>query len=147
MTVDESAVAALAQLIGSWQVTGTHPDIEGAVTGIWTFEWLDGERFLLVRTRTTREEFPNALWVIGPREHGDDLVAEYFDSRGVRRTYAVEIRDGVWRMQRDHPGFDQRMHAEIGPDRFELASQLARTPRDWRDDLVLAFERLPDERG
>jgi hypothetical protein len=143
-----SPIALLAPLIGTWQVTGTHPAVEGTVTGSWTFGWLDGERFLLIRTQTTRPEFPNGLWVIGPPENdANGLVAEYFDSRGVRRTYAVDISDGVWRMQRDHPGFDQRMRAEIAADRFEMTSQLARTPGDWQDDLRLTFERLPDERG
>jgi hypothetical protein len=139
---------SLTTLVGTWQVTGTHVALEGTVTGTWTFEWLDGEQFLLARTHTTRDEIPNALWVIGPPESDPDgLVADYFDSRGVRRTYAVEIVDGVWHMQRDHPGFDQRMRAEIAPDRFELTSQLARTPGEWKDDLRLTFERLPDERG
>jgi hypothetical protein len=144
-----TSMRALAALVGTWQVTGSHPLIEGEITGTWTFEWLEGERFIVVRTRGTRPDVPAALWVIGPAEGDPDgpLVAEYFDSRGVRRTYAVALDDGVWTMQRDHEGFDQRMRAELAPDRFEMVSQLARTRGDWRDDLRLTFERLPDERA
>ena len=37
---------------------------------------------------------------------------EYFDSRGVRRTYGVSLDDGVLRIWRDDPGFDQRFSAD-----------------------------------
>ena len=39
---------------------------------------------------------------------------EYFDSRGVRRIYGVSLEDGVLRMWRDAPGFDQRFCATLG---------------------------------
>ncbi len=64
---------------------------------------------------------------------------EYFDSRGVRRTYRVSLEDGVLRMRRDHPGFDQRFSATLGPDTFEGQWQLAQTPGDWQDDLKVIY--------
>jgi hypothetical protein len=72
---------------------------------------------------------------------GDGLVMEYFDSRGVRRTYGVSLDDGVLRMWRDHPGFDQRFSATLGPDAFEGQWQLARMPGDWQDDLKVIYRR------
>jgi hypothetical protein len=62
-------------------------------------------------------------------ESGEGLVLEYFDSRGVHRTYEVSLEDGVMRWWRDQPGFDQRSHAKLGPDGFEFVSQLAERPR------------------
>ena len=50
---------------------------------------------------------------------------EYFDSRGVRRTYGVSLDDGVLRMWREQPGFDQRFSATVGPDAFEGQWQVA----------------------
>jgi hypothetical protein len=38
---------------------------------------------------------------------------EYFDSRGVRRTYGIALEDGVLRMWRDDPDFAQRFAATI----------------------------------
>ena len=67
---------------------------------------------------------------------------EYFDSRGVRRTYGVSLSDGVLRMWREHPGFDQRFSATLGPDTFEGQSQVAETPGVWRDDLKVIYRRL-----
>jgi hypothetical protein len=66
---------------------------------------------------------------------------EYFDSRGVRRTYGVSLEDGVLRTRRDAPGFDQRFSATLGRDAFEGLWQLAETPGDWRDDLKVIYRR------
>jgi hypothetical protein len=66
---------------------------------------------------------------------------EYFDSRGVRRTYSVSLEDGGLRIWRDHPGFDQRFTARLGPDAFEGQWQLARTAGEWQDDLKMIYRR------
>jgi len=79
--------------------------------------------------------------VIGAPETGDGLVMEYFDSRGVRRTYGVSLDEGVLRMWRDAPGFDQRFSAMLGHDTFEGLWQLAETPGDWQDDLKVTYRR------
>ncbi len=128
-------------LIGSWATEATHPMFDGVVRGSVTFEWLEGGRFLVQRSRTDHERFPDAICVIGAPEAGDGLVMEYFDSRGVRRTYGVSLDDGVLRIWRDHPGFDQRFAAKLGQDAFEGVWQLAETPGDWRDDLKIAYRR------
>jgi hypothetical protein len=67
---------------------------------------------------------------------------EYFDSRGVRRTYGISLEGGVLRMWRDDPEFAQRYAATLGDDAFEGLWQLARTPGDWQDDLKVAYRRM-----
>jgi hypothetical protein len=67
---------------------------------------------------------------------------EYFDSRGVRRTYFVSLEDGVWRIWRNQPGFDQRFSATLGDDSFEGLFQLAETPGEWQDDMKVTYRRL-----
>ena len=66
---------------------------------------------------------------------------EYFDSRGVRRTYFVSLEDGVWRIWRNQPGFDQRFSATLGDDSFEGLFQLAETPGEWQDDMKVTYPR------
>jgi hypothetical protein len=66
---------------------------------------------------------------------------EYFDSRGIRRTYCVALDDGVLRMWREHPAFDQRFSATLGPDAFEGRWQLAETPGDRKGDLKVTYRR------
>jgi hypothetical protein len=66
---------------------------------------------------------------------------EYSDSWGVRRTYGVSLDNGVLRIWRDHPRFDQRFSATLGSDAFEGQWQLAETPGSWRDDLKVTYRR------
>jgi hypothetical protein len=111
------------------------------VPGTVTFEWLEGGQFVLQRSHNEHELFPDAINVIGAPESGDGLVMEYFDSRGVRRTYGTSLEDGVLRVWRDHAGFDQRMTATIAPDTFEAVAELAQAPGEWKDDLRTAYRR------
>ncbi len=128
-------------LIGSWATEATHPLLDAVVPGGITFEWLEGGHFLVQRSHNDHELFPDAIGVIGAPEDGDGLVMEYFDSRGVRRTYGIALAGGVLRIWRDHPGFDQRYFAALGHDTFEGLWQVARTPGDWQDDLKVIHRR------
>ncbi len=131
----------LKAVIGTWVTEATHPQFDDVVPGSVTFEWLAGGHFLVQRSHNDHELFPDAFCIIGAPETGERLVMDYFDSRGVRRPYGVSVEDGVWRMWRDHPGFDQRFSAKLGHDTFEGLWQLAETPGDWRDDLKMTFRR------
>jgi hypothetical protein len=141
MTERDSALEPFAALIGTWATEATHPQFEGVVPGSVTYEWLEGGRFLIQRSRNEHELFPDAIGVIGAPEDGDGLVMEYFDSRGVRRTYRVSFEAGVLRIWRDHPGFDQRFSATPAHEGFEGVWQLATAPGDWRDDLKVTYRR------
>jgi hypothetical protein len=141
MTERDPMLEPFDLLIGTWATEATHPLVDEVVPGSTTFEWLEGGRFLIERSRMDHELFPDAISVIGAPEDGERLVMEYFDSRGVRRTYGVTVEDGVLRIWRDHPGFDQRFSARLGPDAFEGQWQLAETAGDWRDDLKVTYRR------
>jgi hypothetical protein len=141
MTERDPALAPFEALIGTWTTEATHPQFDGVVSGSITYEWLEGGRFVVERIHNDHELFPDAICVIGAPEDGDGLVMEYFDSRGVRRTYGISLDDGVLRMWRDHPTFAQRFSATLGPDRFDGLWQVARTPGDWQDDLAATYRR------
>ena len=66
---------------------------------------------------------------------------EYFDSRGVRRTYDVSLENGVLRIWRDDPDFAQRFAATLRRDSFEGQWLLARSQGDWQDDLKVSYRR------
>jgi hypothetical protein len=141
MTDRDPALQAFDVLIGTWDTVATHPLVDAVVPGTVTYEWLEGGRFIVQRSRNDHELFPDAICVIGAPEDGDGLVMEYFDSRGVRRTYRTSLEDGVLRIWRDQPGFDQRFVAEVKHDGFEGVSQLAEAPGEWRDDLRTVYRR------
>jgi hypothetical protein len=143
MTDRDPALEPFDALIGTWATEATHPLVDAVVPGTVTFEWLEGGHFLVQRSRNEHELFPDAISIIGAAEAGDGLVMEYFDSRGVRRAYGISLDDGVLRMWRDAPGFDQRYVATLAPDTFEGHSQVARTPGDWQDDLKVTYRRRP----
>lgn len=143
MSQRHPGLAPFEALIGRWATEATHPAMEGVVVpGAMSLEWLEGGHFIVQRSRNDHEAFPDAVCVIGAPEDGDGLVMEYFDSRGVRRTYGIGLEDGVLRMWRDHPGFAQRYAASLGPDRFDGLWQVAETPGAWRDDLRVAYRRM-----
>lgn len=129
-------------LIGTWATEATHPLFDEVVPGSTTFAWLEGGRFLIQRSRNEHERFPDSICVIGAPEDGHGMVMEYFDSRGVRRTYGISLDDGTLRAWRDQPGFDQRFSAAIGADAFKGQWQVAQTPGDWQDDLEVTYRRL-----
>ena len=137
----DTALAPFEALIGTWATEATHPQIDAVVPGSVTFEWLEGGHFVVQRSHNEHELFPDAISVIGAPEAGEGLVMEYFDSRGVRRTYGVSLDDGVLRIWRDDPEFAQRFRATLAHDRLEGEWQLARTPGDYQDDLKVSYRR------
>ncbi len=141
MTHRDPALEPFDALIGTWATQATHPMVDAVVAGSATFEWLEGSQFLVHRSRNDHETFPDSISVIGAPEAGDGLVMEYFDSRGVRRTYGISLDDGVLRIWRDDPAFAQRFSAMLSRDTFEGLWQLARTPGDWQDDLRVTYRR------
>jgi hypothetical protein len=129
-------------LVGTWDVEATHPMVPSTtVRGTAEFEWLEGERFLLQRSRTDHPEFPDSLIVFGGDDDG--LSMDYFDSRGVHRIYNVSISDGVWRMWRHAPGFSQKFTGRISDDGATIRGlwKLSRDDSTWADDLAITYVR------
>jgi hypothetical protein len=141
MTERDPALGPFEALIGTWATEAKHRAVDAVVVGSVTFEWLEGGHFVVVHSHSEHELFPDGLSVIGAPEDGNGLVLEYFDSRGVRRTYGVSLEDGVWRMWRDAPGFDQRFSAVLGDDAFEGVFELAEAPGDWQEDMRVTYRR------
>ena len=141
MTDRDPLLAPFEALIGAWSTEAKHRLVDEVVLGTTTFEWLEGGHLVVLRSHNDHELFPDAISVIGRPEFGEELVLEYFDSRGVRRTYGVSLEDGVLRWWRNQPGFDQRSYAKLAPDGFEFVHQLAETPGEWRDDLRTLYRR------
>jgi len=141
VTDRDPLLAPFEALIGTWSTEAKHRLFGEVVLGSATFEWLEGGHFVVLRSHNDHALFPDAICVIGRPESGDRLVMEYFDSRGVRRTYGVSLEDGVMRWWRNDPGFDQRSYAKLGPEGFEMVHELAETPGEWQDDLRATYRR------
>ena len=105
----EPALEPLNRFVGSWVTEATHPALPNVVVhGTASFEWLEGQRFLILRSRNDHPDFPDSISIIGftdvdragadagasAASSGSRLCMHYFDSRGVFRVYEVNV-DGT----------------------------------------------------
>lgn len=146
----------LDHLVGAWIVEATHPALPGVVVdGTADIEWLEGERFLIYRSRLDHPDFPDAIAVIGSMDHDrvDDadtgpatdsrLTMHYFDSRGVFRVYQASVDDEAWRLWRNAPGFSQRFVGSFTEGGNVIAGrwQFCEDDIRWKDDLLITYRR------
>ena len=109
------------------------------VHGHSSIELLEGERFLIQRSRTDHPDFPDAISITGDT---DGLHMHYFDSRGVFRIYDFEVTDESWGFSMVEPGWDQRIVVRfVGEDTMEGTSTLGRDGAEPKDDLQITYRR------
>jgi hypothetical protein len=154
----EHALKPLARLVGTWATEATHPAFPGVIVhGTVAIDWLEGERFLIQRSRTDHPDFPDAISIIGFTDRdrveggaGSDrasvepqLTMHYYDSRGVFRLYDFSADDASFRFQRMAPGFSQRFTGTFadGGHTIHGVSQLSRDDAHWDDDLQITYRR------
>ncbi len=155
----DPSLELLNRLVGTWATEATHPSVPDVVVhGSAVIQWLEGERFLMQRSRTDHPDFPDSLSIIGFMERdradsvteadraaagGPPLRMHYFDSRGVFRVYEVSIDPASWRLWRDAPGFSQRFTGIVadGGDTIVGRWQLCRDELHWADDLEITYRR------
>lgn len=136
-----SGMDAVRPLVGEWTTEMTHPMSPGLVVrGEVAFEWLNGESFLVMRSRTDHDLFPDSVSIIGET---DGLQMHYFDDRGVHRVYEMGMTAAGWELSRDAPGFSQRFVGTIedGGDMIVGLWKLAQDDETFEDDLAIAFRR------
>jgi len=141
------AVEDLAPLAGRWRIEArfpTDPPIAGE--GEVTYEWIEERAFLVQRWRSDEPSAPDGVAVLGFDEAAGSLVQHYFDSRGVARVYRTSIEDGVWRLWRDHPGFDQRYTGTFAADGSTISGAWEKRTdgATWERDFDLVYTRAPD---
>jgi hypothetical protein len=131
---------ALNTLVGTWTTAFTHVALPDTVHGQKTFEWLEGNHFLIERSRMEHPEVPDSIGIIGADDSGEGLAAHYFDSRGVARIYQMSLKDGIWKTWRDAPGFSQRFTGTFSDDdkTIKVVGELSRDGVTWEHD----FEQL-----
>ena len=140
------SLQALSALIGEWTTEATHPMLPSTVVhGRSTFEWLEGERFLIVRARSDHPDFPDSISIIGDT---GGLRMHYFDSRGVARIYELTLKGRVWTFSRTGPDFSplnfkQRLTWTLSDDDKTIrgTSQICEDDKTWQDDLRMTYRR------
>jgi hypothetical protein len=147
------ALDRLDGLVGEWATEATFeagffgpgtPAVSGG--GRTTFEWFDGERFLIQRARGEDTSVPTGIMIIGVGDDPDTFVQHYYDSRGVHRVYQMTLDDRVWRLWRAAPGFHQRYTGEFSEDgaRITGAWDKSEDGSTWEHDFDLNYRRTSD---
>jgi hypothetical protein len=135
--------------VGEWNVAGAMTLDEPMEISGWTgFEWLVGGGFLVQRSTTEREEFPNTLALIGPADEGEGYVMHYFDSRGVSRIYKMSLDGRSWTLERAPSGprsdFWQRWIGEFSEDGTTIQGRWETSDDGsaWELDFHLTYTRI-----
>lgn len=139
----------LDAFVGEWNVSGTLTlDGPMEISGWTGYEWIEGGGFLVQRSTTERDEFPNTLAVIGSAEEGEGFVMHYFDSRGVSRVYAMTLNGRSWTLERAPSGprsdFWQRWIGEFSADGDTIQGRWENSDNgsDWATDFYLTYTRI-----
>jgi hypothetical protein len=135
-------IAGWQRFIGRWETEGAHPLLPGdVIRGHTTFEWLDGQQFVIERSHYDHPDIPDAIAIIGVT--GEQLSMHYFDRRGVYRVYTVSIEGDRWQFWRDDPGFRQRFTSTFSADGDTITGQgeMCRDGSTWEPDLALTYHR------
>ena len=131
-------------LVGEWTIEAAHRLLPGVVVrGSTVFEWLEGEQFLIQRSRMEHPDFPDAIAIIGVL--GDGLAMHTYDSRGLYRVSATSFDDGVWRIWRDAPEFSARFEGTFadGGDTIQGLFQISHDDATWEDDMEITYRKRP----
>jgi hypothetical protein len=138
------ALRSLAPLSGKWRWIAANPSEEGPrqVRGRVSFEWLEGGRFLVMRS-TSAAPFPSGISIIGMAEGTQRIVMNYFDSRGVARIYRVRLARGVLKIWRYAPGFSQRFTGRFAArgTRIEARWEKSTDGKSWEHDFEMTYTR------
>jgi hypothetical protein len=139
------ALERLNALVGEWTIEGTVPsDPPFVVRGRVAFEWLTGRSFLVERWDVAHPDFPDGIAIIGSHASAEALRQHYFDSRGVFRVYEMSLRDNVWQLWRDSPGFSQRFTGTFSDDGRRITGRWEKSSdgSNWEHDFDLTYVKV-----
>jgi hypothetical protein len=155
-TTVEPTLRPLDRLVGEWTTEATHPARPGVIVrGTTSIAWLEGQRFLMLRSCTDHPDFPDAISIVGfmdvdrvgphgqPAASGARLSMHYYDERGVFRALEVSVDAEAWRVWREAPGFSQRFTGRFADGGATVVGQwqLRRDDMHWEDDLRITYRR------
>ena len=146
-----AALARLEALLGEWDMEAEFgagyfgPDspslaARGSRT---TVEWLKGEFFLVQRFSADNPTGPSGIAIIGTEEESDRFSQHYYDSRGVARVYQMSLKDGVWKLWREAPGFWQHYTGVFSGDGETVKGAWEASPdgSKWKRDFGLTYHK------
>ena len=140
----EKALKELEPLVGAWTMEATPPGgPRWPGEAKTTFEWMEGDHLLIVRSTIELPGFPDGLCVIGCDAANGTYVQVYSDERAVCRIYQMSIGKGVWRLWREGEPFDQRFTGRFSDDGNRIDGRWeTKSDRGWETDFDLVYTRV-----
>ncbi|MBB3728269.1 hypothetical protein [Nonomuraea dietziae] len=147
------ALQRLNALVGEWEIWATVGDTPTA-GGRSVVEWMEGGAFLLQRTDAELPEDAPPEWlanspfpvsaIIGLDDASEEFTMLYADGRGVHRVYRMTFADGVWRIWREAPGFNQRFTGALSADGASITCswEMSQDGTSWQHDFDLEYRRV-----
>jgi hypothetical protein len=138
------ALASFDRLVGTWDVTGSHPYLPGrTLRGRVTFERVDGGAFVRMHMELVDEEIPEGVAFFGTDDGDRRCTMLYFDERGVSRRYEVAFHERGVTWSREDPQLSQRFQVTIGSggDTMEGEGSMRKGAAAWQRDLRLSYVR------
>jgi hypothetical protein len=139
------SLGQLEVLVGEWIITGAHPLFPGAtLTGLATFKWLDGGAFLVMHSDFEKPGPPGAIGIFGHDDSFEKDFMLYFDDRGVSRIYEMRFNEGIWKMNRNYPGFSQRFTGSFSDGNKTITGiwELSKDGITWKRDLEVVYTKV-----
>jgi hypothetical protein len=128
-------------LVGDWTSSSkTYPEGRGLMKVAPT----EDGKFLRIESRIEDERFPVSTQIIGGDDARDECTVLYYDSRAVHRVYNTTVADGVWKVWREAPKFNQRYIGEISEDGRTIAGrwEFSEDGKNWKVDFDLSYEKV-----
>jgi hypothetical protein len=139
------ALKRLDILVGEWDMEISEvsflPDPTTRVHGRASFEWIEAGSFLLGHSSTDIGMPPSAVEVIGCDETAETYTMLYSDSRGVSRVCEMMLKDGLWKVWRNSPGFSQRFTGTFSSDGTIIAASWEKLVDgvNWEHDFDIRY--------
>ncbi|MFI0369462.1 hypothetical protein ACH35V_16410 [Actinomadura sp. 1N219] len=134
------ALEPLKPLLGEWTIRiPTFEEAEAAVT----CEWLEDGAFLRIHSESP-PPFPTATQLVSRDDSSDVYTVLYYDSRGVSRVYQMTFDNGLWKMWRDAPSFDQRFSGTLSDDgrTIQAAWEKSLDNETWEHDFDIIYTKV-----
>jgi hypothetical protein len=145
-TKSNAALQAMSFLIGDWQteISSIRADPTARIHGHASFRWAEGGTFLLLQAEVPNSDFPTSTALMGPDDSAGTYCMLYFDSRGVSRIYQMSLREGVWKLWREFPGFSQRFTATFREDLSILDGvwEMSTDGTNWEHDFNIKYSKI-----
>lgn len=153
MEKPNAVLRRLDVLVGKWEMQASYRGQQLQGQAWTTFEWFAGH-FLRQHSDVELGESAPADWqadapfpvttIMGLDDTAGEFTALYGDGRGVYRVYQMSFDDGVWKMWRNAPGFNQRFTGVLSDsgDAIDGRWEMSQDGTNWGPDLHVTYEKV-----